>query len=172
MHRVPGSHEPRLIRVDRLFRFLQNGQVPKNSISDEDKTELIWDLVATFFVRTLIVAKDEALVENLKRAMPSENAFLVRVVASAFAAGLEAADFQPDAVVVDSLIGQAETISFCQTLLTKFSQKQLVIALLSMDDTSLMARYPGNCLVFSKPVDVKLITEQLRDFVGAFKELD
>ena len=85
-YRVPGSKDRRIPRTE-LVRFMQSHAIPLNGL----------DIGQT---RVLIVDPERRLGTTLEAAINRQEHYSARSVASAFAAGLEAAEFDPHLILV------------------------------------------------------------------------
>jgi PleD family two-component response regulator len=84
-----------------LVEFLKQHGVPVSGLAEQTA------------VKVLIVARDRALVENLKRSLTPEESFRVAVAASGFETGIQAESLRPDCVMVDFSMGRVESLQIC-----------------------------------------------------------
>ncbi len=158
-YRIPGSQDRRIPR-EYLIRFLKEHGMPLGELEDET------------MAKVLIVAQDQALMENLKRELPESKAFKVATAASGFDAGIQAESFHPDAIIVDFSIGTTEALQICQNLRRNNEFAEIVlIALLPDDGSSTSFDRSSINETFKKPFDAALLAQRLQTLVGSRKEL-
>lgn len=158
-YRIPGSQDRRIPR-EYLIRFLKEHGMPLGDLEDEA------------MAKVLIVAQEQVLIENLKRALPAERSFKVATAASGFEAGIQAESVHPDCIIVDFSIGRTEALQICQNLRRNSEYSETILIALLPDDgeTHSFDRSSIN-ETFKKPFDAALLAERLRTLIGARKEL-
>lgn len=158
--RIPfGLRERRILRKD-LIRFLKEYGIPLGDLEDEA------------MVKVLIVAQDQALIENLRRELPVERSFKVAVAISSFHAGIQVEDLHPDCIIVDFSIGRTEALMICRNLRRDIDFANIIlIALLPDDGSSTSFDRSSINETFKKPFDAALLAERLRTLVSYKKEL-
>jgi PleD family two-component response regulator len=158
-YRIPETQDRRIPR-EYLIRFLKEQGMPLGDLEDD------------CMAKVLIVAQDQVLIENLKREMPLERSFKVKVVATGSETGIEVESLRPDCVVVDFSIGQAEALQICLSLRRNPAFFEVVIFALLPNNgsSSFFDRSPVNEM-YKKPFDVALLAERIRMLIGAKKEL-
>lgn len=158
--KVPGSRHRRIPR-ESLIKLLKDNGMPLGDLEDGDVTKV------------LIMAQDQVLIENIKRELQNlSSSFKVAVANSSFEAGMQAESSHPDCVIVDFQIGKVEAIQICQNLRrnTVFANT-ILIALLPDDGNSISFDRSTVNETFKKPFDAALLADQLRELIGAEKEL-
>jgi len=149
-YRLPGLPNRR-IPLEYLIKFMKEYGMPIGGIADES------------FVRVLIIAQDQVLIEELKRRHMSEkNSFKTAVACNSFEAGAQTERFKPDVAVVDFSIGRTEALHICQALRknSEYSKVSLVV-LLPGDGSSLSFDRSQIDEIFNKPFDGELLTNRL-----------
>lgn len=158
-YRIPGSQDRRIPR-EYLIKFLKEHGMPLGDLEDES------------LIKTLVVAQDNVLIENLKREMPPEKSFKLMTASTGFEAGIQAESFHPDVIIMDFSIGKMEALQLCQSLRRNRHFAETIIVALLPDDGSPMSLDRGTINeTFKKPFDSRLLAERLKTLVGARKEL-
>jgi excisionase family DNA binding protein len=86
-YRIPGSKDRR-IPIDQLLRFMRAHGIPLNGLDTGRR-------------RVLILDRDTAICDALRRALEADGAFEIATAASAIEAGAAAQTFKPHVLVVD-----------------------------------------------------------------------
>jgi CheY-like chemotaxis protein len=156
-YRIPGSHDRRIPR-EYLIRFLKEHGLPLGDLEVDEEAKV------------LIVSQDDSFIESLKQEMPTGRCF--KFVSSGFSAGIEAACFHPDCIVVDFAIGRFEALQICKNARrnAKFDDV-ILIALLSNDGNSLSFDRSTLTETFKRPFAVSLFADRLRTLFGWGREL-
>lgn len=158
-YRLPGSQEIRVPR-DYLIRFLKEHGMPLYDLEDE------------VMAKVLIVAQEQALIEELRSEMPLDHSFKVAVAASSFDAGIQAGSFHPDSIIVDFSIGRTEALQICQNVRRNDELSNVILVALLPDDGTFW-HFDRSLIneTFKKPFDAALLAERLRTLIGARKEI-
>ena len=150
----------RRIPKDKLIKFLKEHGMPLGELAGE------------VVVKVLLVAQDQAMIEELEREMSPEKLFEIEVVAGGFNAGLKSAVFCQDCMIVDFSIGKVEALQICQNLRKNLDfTATILIALLPDDGCPMSFDRSAINETFKKPVEARLLAKRLRKLIGARKEL-
>ena len=148
-YRIPGSNDRRVPR-DNLESFMREHGIPLGPLAVQEGA------------RVLLVGVSEPLQKLLRSELPSE-LFEFKVTSTAFEAGVLAAGWVPECVIVDTAIGKQEAEGMARGLTQgKGDRAPLVIALLSHRDA------PGDVDPalfhdrFRPPYDVALLAGRIR----------
>lgn len=158
-YRLPPLYKDRRIPREYLIRFLKEHGMPLGDLEDDAKAKV------------LIVAQDSDLIKNIERHLPAA-VFRVVEVMSGFEAGIQAASFHPDCMIVDFSIGRTEALQICLSLRRNAEFADVILIALLPDDGSSLS-FDRSCIheTFKKPFDAALLAERLRTLIGAKKEL-
>ncbi len=99
-YRIPGSKDRR-IPVSNLLAFMRKHNIPMDGLMSGAP-------------RVLVVDGDREVGETLKRVLAEQTNYDVRVVATAFAAGVECERFRPHVMLLDVHLAETEGSTLCQ----------------------------------------------------------
>ena len=149
--RIPPNLDRRVRRED-LLHFLRAEHMPLGDLGPQQ-------------VRTLLIGLAPELVQTVRDSLPlnflAGHEVRLQVVDSFFEAGMVAAMYEPDLVIVDLILGVLASVQLARTLITGVWPVR-VIALANEDSD------PGELLaagfhdVFVKPFDPRELVEKLR----------
>jgi excisionase family DNA binding protein len=158
-YRIPGSQDRRIPR-EYLIKFMKEHGMPLGDLED------------SAMAKVLIVAQDHVMIENVKRELLLNRSFKIAEAASGFEAGIQAASFHPDCIVVDFSIGRTEALLICQNLRSTGEFADVILIALLPNDGSLL-NFDRSSIneTFKKPFDAALFADRMRTLINAKKEL-
>ena len=146
-YRIPGSNDRRVPR-ENLVSFMKEHGMPLGALAVQET------------LRVLLVGVSSQLQQRLRTELPAE-LFDLKSTATAFEAGIQAASWAPDCVVVDTQVGRVEAEGMAQGLRSIEKRPPLLIALSSgeADDEVNPELFHDR---FRTPFDVALLAGRIR----------
>ncbi|MDZ4756292.1 MAG: response regulator [Phycisphaerae bacterium] len=149
-YRIPGSKDRR-IPVSNLLAFMRKHNIPMDGLMSGNP-------------RVLVVDGDREVGETLKRVLNEQTNYDVRVVATAFAAGVECERFRPHVMLLDVHLGENEANSL--TAMVRSSEDLQLTRIIGMSAkitdgqaTQLLGR--GFDSILRKPFSVRQVIESI-----------
>ncbi len=149
-YRIPGSKDRR-IPVSNLLAFMRKHNIPMDGLMSGNP-------------RVLVVDGDREVGETLKRVLNEQTNYDVRVVATAFAAGVECERFRPHVMLLDVHLGENEASSL--TAMVRSNEDLQITRIIGMSGkltdgqaTQLLGR--GFDSILRKPFSVRQVIESI-----------
>jgi len=155
--RVPGTRcRPRRVTRAALVAFLKRHNLPAGNLEE-----------GTFF-QSLLVGTEDQLRQRLAKLLREADGFRRRSAAEVFSAGLLVERYRPDAVVADVALGRGEALLIARILAALPPPRPVCLVVAAEDETAPHELRAAGCdEVFTRPFDVKQLTDRLRCYRAA-----
>jgi len=154
--RVPGSRFRRITR-EGLIQFMKENNIPLSQLDSGKR-------------RVLVVDDEPSIVEMLTELLERDGRFEVRTASTGFGAGILAAEFQPDIVILDYMLPDINGNVVCKTLRSNPKLEHVKIIIVSgvvnrEEIESLLA--DGADEFVKKPFEIDQLITKMAELVGA-----
>jgi excisionase family DNA binding protein len=154
--RVPGSRFRRITR-EGLIQFMKENNIPLTQLDSGKK-------------RVLVVDDEPAIVEMLVELLERDGRFEVKTANTGFDAGVKAAEFQPDIIILDYMLPDVNGNVVCKTVRSNPKLEHVKIIIVSgvvnrEEIESLLAE--GANEFIKKPFEIDQLIGRMAELVGA-----